>query len=101
MSHDTPEQSVMLPAPNVGPFVRCLLQVHIADGYTVASGVWIEVHPDDLQRGFVIWWEPECRDLVLEGGSVTPCRDGAFSPRCDGSRPGRRPDALSLDHSDE
>ena len=67
MSHDSPEQSVMMQVPNVGPFVRCLLPVHLTDGYTVTFGVWIGVHPDDLQRAFGVWWEPDYRDLVLEG----------------------------------
>jgi hypothetical protein len=28
--------------------------------------VWAGVHPDDLQRAFRVWWEPEYEDLRLE-----------------------------------
>ena len=67
MSHDTPEESVMLQVPNVGAFVRALLPVRLTGGYQVTFGVWMAVHPDDLQRAFRIWWEPEYVDLVLDG----------------------------------
>ena len=67
MSHDDPNESVMMQVPNVGPFVRCLLPVHLTGGYTVTFGVWLAVHPDDLQRAFKTWWEPEYRDLALDG----------------------------------
>ena len=67
MSHGTVEQSTMLQVPNVGPFVRCLLPVALTGGYRVTFGVWIAVHPDDLQRAFRVWWEPEYAHLALDG----------------------------------
>jgi hypothetical protein len=41
--------------------------VRLTGGYTVTFGVWIGVHPDELQRAFAIWWEPEYVDLRLDG----------------------------------
>jgi hypothetical protein len=66
MSHGDPETSVMMQVPNVGPFVRALLPVRLTGGFTLTFGVWVAIHPDDLQRAFRVWWEPEYRDLVLE-----------------------------------
>ena len=67
MSHDDANTSVMMQVPNVGPFVRCLLPVRLTGDHAVTFGVWLAVHPDDLQRSFRVWWEPEYRDLVLDG----------------------------------
>ena len=67
MSHGDANESVMMQLPGVGPFVRCLLPVHLTGGYTVTFGVWLAVHPDDLQRAFRVWWEPAYADLVLDG----------------------------------
>jgi len=66
MSHDNPETSVMMQVPNVGPFVRALLPVRLTGGYKLTFGVWVLVHPEEFQRAFRVWWEPEYRDLVLE-----------------------------------
>lgn len=60
-------ESVMMQVPNVGPFVRALLPVRLTGGFTVTYGVWVGVHPDDLQRAFRVWWEPEYSDLRLNG----------------------------------
>jgi len=67
MSHDDPNISVMMQVPNVGPFVRCLLPIQLTGGFTITFGVWLAVHPDDLQRAFGTWWEPEYSELVLDG----------------------------------
>jgi hypothetical protein len=67
MSHDDPSESVMMQVPGAGPFVRCLLPVHLTGGFTITFGVWLSVHPDDLQDAFRVWWKPEYRDLILEG----------------------------------
>ena len=74
LSHDDPERSVMMQLPNAGAFVRALLPVHLTDGFAVTFGVWLAVHPDDLQHAFRVWWEPSYRDLVLEGrlGNALP-----------------------------
>lgn len=59
LSHDSPQTSVMMQVPGLGAFIRALLPVGLTGGYTVTFGVWIAVHPDDLQRAFAVWWEPE------------------------------------------
>ena len=65
-------------------------------GYTVTYGVWAGVHPDDLQRAFRVWWQPEYENLRLDGAlanSVAPwgllaapvtlaVRDPAHTPYC-------------------
>lgn len=57
----------MMTVPTVGTFVRSLLPVRLSGGYTVTFGVWLGIHPDDLERTFSVWWEPEYLDLRLEG----------------------------------
>ena len=53
--------------PYIWAFVRSLLPVRLTGGYTVTLGVWIGVHPDDLQRAFATWWEPKYMNLHLVG----------------------------------
>lgn len=67
MSHGDASSSVMMQIPTVGPFCRALLPVRMDGGYSVHFGVWVAVHPDDLQRAFTVWWEPEYVDLELDG----------------------------------
>lgn len=67
MSHGDAVSSVMMQVPNVGPFVRVLLPVRLLGGDTLTFGVWLGVHPDDLQRAFKEWWAPTYPDLVLQG----------------------------------
>jgi hypothetical protein len=65
----------MMQVPNMGPFVRALLPVRLTGGHTVTFGVWVAVHPDDLQRAFAAWWQPEYAGLRLDGflaNSVKP-----------------------------
>jgi len=65
----------MMQVPGIGPFIRALLVVRLAGGYAVTYGVWVGVHPGDLQRAFRVWWEPEYENLRLEGAlanSVPP-----------------------------
>lgn len=57
----------MMQVPNVGSFVRSLLPIKLTGGYTVTFGVWVAIHPDDLQRAFAVWWEPEYASLRLDG----------------------------------
>jgi hypothetical protein len=75
LSHESPEASVMMQIPGVGPFVRALLAVRLTGGYAVTHGVWVGVHPGDLQRAYRVWREPEYENLRLEGAlanSVPP-----------------------------
>lgn len=67
LSHGNPNESVMMQIPNIGPFVRALLPVQLAGGGSVTYGVWVAIHPEDLQRTFSVWWEPEYADLRLTG----------------------------------
>ena len=66
MTDPDPNKAVMIQVPGVGPFVRCLLPVKLTGGYTITFGVWMVVHPDDLQRIARVWWEPEYSDLTFD-----------------------------------
>ena len=57
----------MMQVPAVGAFVRALLPVSLTGGYTVTYGVWVAIEPRELRRAFAVWWEPEYRDLSLDG----------------------------------
>ncbi len=75
LSHESPEASVMMQIPGIGAFVRALLVVRLVGSHAVTYGVWVGVDPDDLQRAFRVWWEPEYENLRLEGAlanSVPP-----------------------------
>lgn len=67
MSHDDADSSVMMQVPDVGPFCRSLLPIRLEGGHTVSFGVWIAVHPDDLQRAFRVWWTPQYPEMELDG----------------------------------
>ncbi|WP_165956931.1 DUF2199 domain-containing protein [Kribbella antibiotica] len=67
LSHATARESVMMQVPDLGPFVRVLLPIQLDKGHTLTYGVWLAVSPDDLQRTFAVWWEPEYADLRLDG----------------------------------
>jgi hypothetical protein len=67
MSHPDANEAVLLQVPGAGPFCRCLLPVRLDGGYTLHLGVWVGVHPDDLQRAFRVWWTPEYERLELHG----------------------------------
>lgn len=62
-----PLRAVLLQRQGVGAFVRCLLPVELSGGYTVTFGVWVAVHPHDLQRAFRAWHAESYPELVLEG----------------------------------
>jgi hypothetical protein len=51
----------------LGAFIRALMPVRLVGGDTVTYGVWLGVHPEDLQRAFKVWREPEYVDLRLAG----------------------------------
>lgn len=82
MSHEDANVSVMMQVPGVGPFCRCLLPVHLDGGYTLHFGVWVAIHPDELQRAFAIWWSPEYQTLELDGylANALPEWGGLGSP---------------------
>ncbi len=64
---EDPNTAVMMMVPDVGAFVRALLQVQLTGGYMVTFGVWVGVHPDDLKRAFDTWWAPEYAQLRMDG----------------------------------
>ena len=92
-------RAVMMQVPEVGPFLRAVLQVQLSGGYTLTFGLWLLVRPDDLQRAFRIWWSPEYADFTVEGwlGNALPpwgllaapvtavVRDPNQTPYCDRS----------------
>lgn len=61
------QNDVMMQLDGVGAFVRTLLPVRLSGGYTVTFGVWLGVHPEDLQNAFRVWHEPSYPELVLAG----------------------------------
>lgn len=99
LSHDSPETSVLMQIPSVGAFVRAPLPVRLSGGHTVTYGVWVGIHPAELQRLFGVWWTPEYQDLRIDGvlaNSVQPwgllaapvslaVRDPRQAPYCSGS----------------
>ena len=77
----------MMQIPGVGPLHSRLLAVRLVGGYAVTYGVWVGVHPGDLQRAFRVWWEPDYENLRLEGAlcQLGPPMGAAGSPRQPGS----------------
>jgi hypothetical protein len=69
MSHETPNKSVMLQADGYGAFIRALLPIRLEGGHRLTYGVWIGVHPAQLQEAFAVWWGdgPAYLDLRLDG----------------------------------
>ncbi len=67
MTGSTARESVMMQVPRVGAFIRALLPVQLTGGYSVRYGVWVAVHPDDLQRAAKVWWAPEYAALRIRG----------------------------------
>ena len=67
MSHGTPNESVMMQLDGMGAFIRVLMPVRLDGGYNVTYGVWLGVHPSQLQEAFAVWWEPAYTDLRLDG----------------------------------
>lgn len=92
-------RAVMMQVPNVGAFVRALLPIRLSGGYTLTFGVWLAIHPDDLQRAARLWWSPQYAELRLDGwlANVVPpwallaapvtavVRDPDQTPYCDQS----------------
>jgi hypothetical protein len=67
MSHVDAATSVMMQVPDIGSFVRALLPVRLSDHSTVTFGVWVTVHPAELQRAQQIWDQPAYLTLELDG----------------------------------
>jgi hypothetical protein len=67
LSHADANTSVMMQVPGTGAFCRCLVPINLDGGYTLRFGVWIAIHPGDLQTAFSAWWSPDYENLELDG----------------------------------
>src|SRR4051794_79847 len=67
LSEPDPNKATLMQIPNIGPFVRALLPVKLEGEHEVRFGVWIAIHPDDLQHACRVWNAPEYKDLKLRG----------------------------------
>ncbi|MFH5878220.1 DUF2199 domain-containing protein [Arthrobacter sp. NA-172] len=67
LSDPDPNVATLMQIPEVSPFVRALLSVRVEGGHEVRFGVWVAVHPDDLQRAFAAWNAPEYSELKITG----------------------------------
>lgn len=67
LSAGTAREASLMQVPDLGCFVRAQLPIKLTGGYSLTYGVWVCVHPDDLQHAFKIWWSPEYDDLRLAG----------------------------------
>ncbi|MGO4590088.1 hypothetical protein [Paenarthrobacter sp. 2TAF44] len=39
------------------------MPVQLVGGQRITFEVWVSIHPDELQRAYSVWWEPEYADL--------------------------------------
>lgn len=67
LSDPDPSTATLMQIPNISPFVRALLPVKLQGGHEFRFGVWIAIHPDDLQHACRVWNAPEYADLKLTG----------------------------------
>ena len=55
---------VLMQVQRVGAFVRILVPIKLAGGYTMTYGAWL---PNDLHRAWEVWRAPEYSELRLHG----------------------------------
>ena len=67
LSDPDPNIATLMQIPYISPFVRALLPVRLEGGHELRFGVWIAIHPDDLQHACRVWNSPEYSDLKLTG----------------------------------
>ncbi|SEQ27515.1 DUF2199 domain-containing protein [Arthrobacter sp. OV608] len=67
LSDPDPNQATLMQIPYISPFVRALLPVKLEGGHELRFGVWIAIHPEDLQNACRVWNAPEYSDLKLTG----------------------------------
>ncbi|WP_251024606.1 DUF2199 domain-containing protein [Arthrobacter sp. ISL-65] len=67
LSDPDPNKATLMQIQGISPFVRALLPVKLECGYEFRFGVWIAIHPDDLQFACRVWNAPEYSDLKLTG----------------------------------
>jgi hypothetical protein len=56
----------MMQVQGCGAFIRALLPVKLTGDHSVTFGIWLAVHPDDLQRAFRVWWAPEYQAFTVD-----------------------------------
>lgn len=56
----------MMDVQGCGAFIRALLPVKLTGDHSVTFGVWLAVDPDDMQRAFRAWWEPEYLTFTVD-----------------------------------
>lgn len=67
LSDPDPNKATLMQIPNISPFLRALLPIKLEGGHEFRFGVWIAIHPDDLQHAYRVWNTPEYSDLKLTG----------------------------------
>lgn len=67
LSDPDPNIATLMQIQGISPFVRALLPIRLEGGHTLRYGVWIAIHPDDLQRSVSLWNQPEYTELKLTG----------------------------------
>lgn len=67
LSDPDPNKATLIQIPNINPFVQALLPIKLEGGYEFRLGVWIAIHPEDLQHACRVWNAPEYGDLKLTG----------------------------------
>jgi hypothetical protein len=67
LSDPDPNIATLMQIPSIGPFVRALLPVRLDGGHELRFGVWVAIHPDDIQRAASVWNAPAYNELKLTG----------------------------------
>jgi hypothetical protein len=67
LSDPDPSKATLMQIQGISPFVRALLPVKLEGGHEFRFGVWIAIHPDDLQHACRVWNAPEYTELKLTG----------------------------------
>ncbi|MFE4837924.1 DUF2199 domain-containing protein [Arthrobacter sp. NPDC056691] len=67
LSEPDPNVATLMQIPGISPFVRALLPVQLEGGHELRLGVWVAIHPDDMQRAASVWNAPEYSALKLTG----------------------------------
>jgi hypothetical protein len=67
LSDQGPNVATLMQIPDISPFVRALLPVRLEEGHELRFGVWIVIHPNDIQRACAVWNSPEYTELKLTG----------------------------------
>ncbi|GAP54594.1 hypothetical protein AHiyo6_11590 [Arthrobacter sp. Hiyo6] len=80
LSDPDPNVAALMQIPDISPFVRALLPVRLDGGHALRFGVWIAIHPDELQRAAAVWNRPAYSALKITGYLANRSNPGASSP---------------------